>query len=370
LEKLTFTLLNILKNLLLIIGSNGSLNLSNIIAEKLINSNINTILITTLNIKDINTRYYKRIIFENTNIKKNKINKYLNKYKSKTIFVGSGGYGFFESSFLLQAKKNNILTFCILDSWSHPLERFKSNKNKYKFLFPDYLGVPFSSTKLIINEKKNDIKKLIVLGLPHLVNTAIKFSKCKIKLKYDLNLLYISSPLIDPKPFKLSKDDIRYNQQKIFDNFISYFIKFSANNKIKVNIGVKLHPLEIKKNKFLEFNHLDLNKWVKIYYEDQIKKHIMFKKYNAVFGISSTILIESIYCNIPTFSLQTSNGFNKKNNYFKKIPKLNIIKNINEISCYENKIFTINNNRKIKHYKYPELNKKFSYFCELIKKNI
>ena len=96
----------------------------------------------------------------------------------------------------------------------------------------------------------------------------------------------------------------------------------------------------------------------------------MFKKYNAVFGISSTILIESIYCNIPTFSLQTSNGFNKKNNYFKKIPKLNIIKSINDISCYENKIFTINNNRKINRYRYPELNKKFSYFCELIKKNI
>jgi hypothetical protein len=362
--------LNILKNFLLIISSNGSLNLSNVIAEKLIKKNFNTILITTLNKREIEFKYYKSVIFENPNISKNKINEYLIKYKSKAIFVGSGGYGFFESNFLFQAKKNNILTFCILDSWAHPLERFKSNKNTFKLLFPDYLGVPFRSTKLKINERKNEIKKIIITGLPHLNKTAIKYFICKLKIKSEINLLYISSPSINPAPFKLSRNDVSYNQQKIFDNFILYMQQFCADNKVKVNIGVRLHPLEMENNNFLEFNHIDHNKLVKLYYENQIKKHIMFKKYNAVFGISSTMLVESIYCNIPTFSLQTSNEFNKKNNYFRNIPKLNIIKDLSQILKYKNKILKINNNKKIKYFDEIVHNKNFLFFCELIKKNI
>ena len=36
---------------------------------------------------------------------------------------------------------------------------------------------------------------------------------------------------------------------------------------------------------------------------------------DAVFGITSTMLLEFIYANINTYSLQIGRGFNRKNNY-------------------------------------------------------
>ena len=35
----------------------------------------------------------------------------------------------------------------MLDSWAHPIERFKIFKNNKDIILPDYLGVPFFETK-------------------------------------------------------------------------------------------------------------------------------------------------------------------------------------------------------------------------------
>ena len=239
-----------MKTLLFIIGSVGSLNVANTIVHNLKNKrNLKTVLITSLNARLINNKFFSQIIYEKNKISKSKIFKYLYNFKSKAIFVGSNGYYYLERDFLIEAKKNQILTFCMLDSWAHPIERFQIFKNNKVLILPDYLGVPFFETKKTFSKIVNN-KNISVVGLPHLQETAKKYFNYKQNKKNQIFILYISSPYENPKPVKLSKQSIVYNQQKIFDLFLIFLYEFANINKIKLNIGIKNHPLEneTKKN--------------------------------------------------------------------------------------------------------------------------
>ncbi len=356
-----------MKKLLFIIGSIGSLNVANTIVHNLKNKKkFKKILITSLDQELIHKKFFSKIIYEKNKISKSKILKYLYDFQSKAIFVGSSGYYFLERDFLIEAKKNQIFTFCMLDSWAHPIERFKIFKNNKDIILPDYLGVPFFETKKTFLKLINN-KNISVVGLPHLQEAAKRLYNYKKNIKNEIFILYISSPDKNPKPTKLSKHSISYNQQKIFDIFLSYLYEFANTKQIQLKIGIKNHPLENdSKNKLSITKESFKSKNIKIFNEKIKNKSLLLYKYNVVFGISSTMLLESIYCQIPTFSLQIGSGFDKRDNYFKNIPNLIVIRKINELKKYSKFITNKNKNKtKINKNIFKE-NLNFINFCNNI----
>ena len=105
--------------------------------------------------------------------------------------MGSNGYYYLERDFLIEAKKNQILTFCMLDSWAHPIERFQIFKNNKVLILPDYLGVPFFEKKKTFSKIVNN-KNISVVGLPHLQETKknILITNKTKKTKY-LSFIYL-----------------------------------------------------------------------------------------------------------------------------------------------------------------------------------
>ena len=94
---------------------------------------------------------------------------------------------------------------------------------------------------------------------------------------------------------------------------------------------------------------------------------------DAVFGITSTMLLEFIYANINTHSLQIGRGFNRKNNYFSNIKNLNVINskeklNKTLINILENKKITIKKDKYEKTEK--TISKKLANFKILVNKII
>ena len=283
--------------------------------------------------------YYSKIEVDK-NISKFKTFKILKKINPDIIFAGSGGDNLIEFYATEFANQHNIFSFTILDSWTHIKKRFfRVIDGKVTYNIPSKVGLPNREAFIRLKKDKKFLNKIFISGFPHMNDTVNSYFKNYNKKKIssnNINILYLSTPMETSKYIPNTQDDIFFDQKKIIEYLVQSIDKVNKKyitNDIKLTLLIKLHPLENLNDikiflKNIKKKYTNLNITI-INYKDNFK---CFLSSFVTFGITSSMLLESILCKIDTFSLQIGNGFNKKNNFFKNIKKLKVIDNKNDIN--------------------------------------
>lgn len=282
------------------------------------------------------------------NISKKKIREILTFINPSFAFIGAGGDNMFEFNFLIVCNNLKLHTCSIIDSWSYPFKRFRRIiNNKTITIVPKIIGVPNKETKENLKRNLKNKKILIyITGLPHLYSKAATLLNFIKNTNYQKNILFISTPMEISKKYQvLDKNQIIFDSSKILKIFIKQAINLIRIKKIKTNIYICLHPLDSILN-YAFLNKLKSTSLLKITVMKNNKNIKNISNIDAVFGITSTMLLEFIYANINTYSLQIGRGFSRKNNYFSNIKNLNVINskeklNKTLINILENKKITI-----------------------------
>jgi hypothetical protein len=216
---------------------------------------------------------------------------------SDTIITGTSGINsYYELDIIKNAKNNNVKkTIMIVDNTSNFLMRFTINNNiieeKYLcdeiWLFKEYNSkINYLNRRLKIKENfyTKYIRKLYNQNPPNITNNFIVKNKKR----------YIT--ILSEYVYELYGLEYGFTEYEVVENILNSIHIYNHN----IPIYLKLHPKE-HKNKYniLLRKYSNLN--ICTYYTN-IQEIIYYSK--AIFGINSSVFIESIILNIPTYSIQ------------------------------------------------------------------
>ena len=326
-----------MKKICFIINSAGGLSVIYPILEKILKKKIKAILLYSAQVskhKLIKKVKIKKFFFKK-NISLKSSSSILRSIQPDLVICSNNGNNKFETNFLRSSKLNKINSFTIMDSWSYPLRRFQYKIGSKTFeIFPNTIGVP---NKKIYNLIKNKAKfsDVFISGYPQInynIENYYKHKKIKKNKKF-VEFLYISTPYEKKKVNHISDgSEIYFNQENILKIFLDTIHKFTHMYDLKVNLTMRLHPLD--KLRFQEFKKKNKNyKNIVIKINKKIFNYESYLNKDAVFGISSMMLYEASLCGLPSISLQLSKEFKKfgKTNYFKNIKGIKVCSEKNDL---------------------------------------
>ena len=291
-------------------------------------------------------------IYLKSRISQKKCKSYLKRINPKLVYCGNNGNNEFELNFLKSAKLNKFKTFTLMDSWTYPLRRFQiRDKNNFEYIFPDVIGVPDISIRNKIN-KISDTKTFVV-GYPQFNFNVFKYyQKKRQEINKLTNFLYVSTPYEKPKKkYIYDGSEIFFDQKKIVNTLLNVLNTYFEKKQKKTFITFRLHPLEKKNFRSYLIKIAKKYKNLIFYFDKKIHNYESYLNKNAVFGISSMMLLEASKCGLPSISLQLDREFTKKGkkNFFKNIKGVKVCSNINELKKELNKLKAGNNVKIIKH---------------------
>tara|TARA_B100001250_G_C19816734_1_gene798812 strand:- start:738 stop:1889 length:1152 start_codon:yes stop_codon:yes gene_type:complete len=264
-------------------------------------------------------------IFKNKNLSKkyfsNKTNIDLIKNKilkiaPSLIITAAGTYNLLEHNVRILAKKQNIKTISINDSWFEYGSRFRRTiNNKTRYSVPDWI---FTMDKYSKREIKKDLDKINKTNYFITGNLSLEISSKLKKIRKSNNkikkIIFFSDAILSNDKNLPSNEgsclDKRGNSifgyfpHQILDKLLTILERMAVKLNRKIIFIIKPHPREQFTNLNKVARKFINSRLLKIILDKNSSPHELISKSDLITGMASIALLESFLYKKPTLSIQ------------------------------------------------------------------
>jgi len=236
------------------------------------------------------------------------IEKFITDVVPDVVITGSSLDDFTERYIWKVTCAKNIYSYAIMDQWINLGARFspydyhgllKYNSHHVHTFIPRKILVMDELAKnMLINDGLPE-NIIAITGQPHF-DTIIEKYKRAVKYQYndsEIRILFVS----EPKSIDGEYEYWGVNEKTIFQSYYHVIEKIVKNTNKKFHIIIRPHPRE-SKNNWNAIIETYKNKQIKLSINDFDDSFTLIKNVAVVCGIASMLLIEAIFCNVPTIS--------------------------------------------------------------------